>query len=161
LETDKNTVYNIDWDYFKLLAQQRVTHFNLFIVIVLAIVTIYSSQIGNSVYGNLMSAILAVTQIALSFVFYKIDLRNKFLIKHTESIMMKIENDLDENIPKIFVEEMNKTNIVRENEKKKSPLLKQLSTSQLYRFFFFFFIVVGVFEIVISAFAIIYMVSTQ
>lgn len=48
-------VLDMSWDYFKLLAQQRVTHFNLFIVIIGAINAVVATQIFVDLRGNLIA----------------------------------------------------------------------------------------------------------
>lgn len=76
-------VFDMAWDYFKLLAQQRVTHFNLFIVFMGVISTVFATQINVDLRSNIIACSLATVQMFICFVFLKIDIRNKFLIKHT------------------------------------------------------------------------------
>lgn len=134
----KTKILDMAWDYFKLLAQQRVTHFNLFIVFMGAISTVFATQIYVDYRGNIIACALATIQIFICFVFYKIDVRNKFLIKHTEKIIKEIEKDYDENTPRIFIMEEQSTEALRLSDKKKLYFFRQLSTSQLYNLYFFY-----------------------
>lgn len=142
----KEKVLDITWDYFKLLAQQRVTHFNLFIVFMGAISTVFATQINVDLRGNIIALSLAIAQVFLYFIFHKIDIRNKFLIKHTEEIIKTFENEFGEGVPRIFLMEELLTNERRSQDKKKIFLLRQLSTSQLYNMFYAFFIILGFVE---------------
>lgn len=151
-------VIDMSWDYFKLLAQQRVTHFNLFIVIIGAISAIVATQIYVDLRGNIITLALSIAQLLLSFIFYKIDVRNKFLIKHNEQIIKNFESKLKKDIPKIFSTEEKKTKYIRSNEKSKMYLFRQLSTSQLYNLFYSFFSVVGLLEGMI---AVVLIIKTQ
>lgn len=134
----KEKVLDITWDYFKLLAQQRVTHFNLFIVFMGAISTVFAIQINVDLRGNIIALSLAIEQVFLCFIFHKIDIRNKFLIKHTEEIIKTFENEFDEGVPCIFLMEELLTKERRLQDKKKIFFLRQLSTSQLYNMFYAF-----------------------
>jgi hypothetical protein len=141
---------NIAWDYFHLLAQQRVTHFNLFIVFVGAISAIFATQINESLWGNVIACILASMEVFLCFIFYKIDIRNKFLIKHTERVLIQIESNLGKDVPKLFTEEEALTGDIRHTESKKMWAFRQLSTSQLYKLFYAFFFIVGLIAFALS-----------
>lgn len=151
----KGKVLDIAWDYFKLLAQQRVTHFNLFIVFMGAISTVFATQISVDLRGNIIALSLAIAQVFLCFIFHKIDIRNKFLIKHTEEIIKTFENEFGEGVPRIFLMEELLTKERRSQDKKKIIFLRQLSTSQLYNMFYAFFIILGFVE---GIFAIILMI---
>lgn len=150
MEKNKEKVLEISWDYFKLLAQQRVTHFNLFIVFIGAISAAYVTQINMDLRGNVIALSLAIIQVFLCFIFHKIDIRNKFLIKHTEKIIKTIESDFEEDVPRVFITEEQLTKKQRLNDKRKIYFLRQLSTSQLYNLFYIFFAVAGIIKIIIS-----------
>lgn len=115
-----------------------------------AISTVFATQIYVDLRGNIIACILAVIQIFLCFIFHKIDVRNKFLIKHTEKIIKDIENGFDESVPRILISEEQSTEILRLADKKKMYLLRQLSTTQLYNLFYTFFVVLGLIEFVFS-----------
>jgi hypothetical protein len=148
-------VQNMAWNYFHLLAQQRVTHFNLFIVFVGAISAIFATQINESLRGNIIALALALIEIFLCFIFYKIDMRNRFLIKHTEKVLIQIEAILEQGVPKLFTEEATSTGDIRKSESKKIWAFRQLSTSQLYKSFYLFFFVAGLIGFALSSILII------
>jgi hypothetical protein len=144
------SIQTMTFEYFKLLAQQRVTHFNLFIVFIGAMSTAYATQIGNSMRGNIIAFVLSLIEIFLCFIFHKIDLRNKFLIKHTEKMLIQIEDRFENTMPRLFAEEVKSTASVRCGEKGKFWAFRQLSTSQLYNSFYAFFSVTGILALVLS-----------
>lgn len=150
IESNQDNVQKMTWEYFQLLAQQRVSHFNLFIVFIGAIFAVYVLQIGNGLQGNIVSCVLSLIEIFLCFIFHKIDLRNKFLIKHTEKILMQLEENYDDNTPKIFISEKESTEAVRNKEKTKLYCFRQLSTSQLYNLFYIVFFCIGCLTLVLS-----------
>lgn len=149
-ESEKISTLNMAYDYFKLLAQQRVTHFNLFIVLVGAVTAILVTNISTDVKGNSVAAVLSLLQILLCFIFHKLDLRNKFLIKHTESVIKGIETTYTDERHKIFLLEETRTQTLREAEKHKVYFGRQLSTSQLYNLFYFVFLVAGLAELTLA-----------
>lgn len=142
----KEKVLDITWDYFKILAQQRVTHFNLFIVFMGAISAVFATQINVDLRGNIIAFSLAIAQVFLCFIFHKIDIRNKFLIKHTEEIIKTFEKEFEQGVPRIFIMEEQLTKEKRLQDKKKLYFLRQLSTSQLYNMFYAFFVILGLVE---------------
>lgn len=147
---EEKYVLEMAFDYFKLLAQQRVTHFNLFIVFMGVITTVLVSLMHTDVKGNIIACTLSFIQIFLCFIFHKIDLRNKYLIKHTESVIKSIECNYKDKNHQIFLFEEHKTNELRLAERKKIYFARQLSTSQLYKMFYYFFLFAGFVELVLS-----------
>lgn len=148
-ETHKS-VQKMAWNYFQLLAQQRVTHFNLFIVFIGAISATFATQINRDLRGNIIALVLSGIEVFLCFIFHKIDLRNKFMIKHTEKVIIRIEECFEDNIPKLFKEEDEATADIRESDKEKLWCCRQLSTSQLYNLFYGVFFLIGVLALVVS-----------
>lgn len=141
---------DIAWDYFKLLANQRVTHFNLFIVLVCAITAIQIANLHVDIKGNIVSGILSVFQMVICFIFYKIDLRNKFLYKHIEKTIKSIERTYQEESNQIFLQEGVSTQNLRDQENNKAIFTRQLSASQLYKFFYSVVFCMSIIELVIS-----------
>lgn len=114
-----------------------------------AISAAYVTQINMDVRGNVVALSLAIIQVFLCFIFHKIDIRNKFLIKHTEKIIKTVESDFEEDVPRVFITEEQLTKKQRLNDKRKVYFLRQLSTSQLYNLFYIFFAVAGIIEIMV------------
>ncbi|MDD4297161.1 MAG: hypothetical protein PHC69_09415 [Ruminiclostridium sp.] len=151
-EDEEKCVLQMAYDYFKLLAQQRVTHFNLFLVFIGVITTVLLSNIHANAKGNIIACTLSFIQVFLCFIFHKIDLRNKYLIKHTENIIKSIEGNYKNTNHRIFRLEEKRTNDLRAAERKKIYFSRQLSTSQLYNLFYFFFLFAGFIGLVLSVF---------
>ncbi len=104
------------WDYFQLHASQRLTTFNFYIVISTAIATGYIVTLGVSSIP-VLAILLGFTISLLSFIFWKLDVRNKLLIKNAEEALKYLEaltytpGDKNEsNVLKIFTYEEEQTN---------------------------------------------------
>jgi len=90
------------WKYFEIHAQQRLTMFNFFV----AFSTIALAAIGAAIqagesfayFGVLMGLVVP----AISFVFWQLDRRTAFLVKHGENIAVKLENELFEAGHRVF-----------------------------------------------------------
>jgi hypothetical protein len=80
------------WKYFALHADQRIKTFNFFLILCTLIagglITILRDG-GNIALGALPAFILTL----LSFVFWRLDIRNKQLIHHSEEALMILEDD--------------------------------------------------------------------
>ena len=83
---------NYAFKYFELHAAQRMTVFNFFLLLSGAL----SGGIGASLMGDnvfpLSALFLSALLILLSLVFYKLDRRTSFLIKHAELALSKSES---------------------------------------------------------------------
>ena len=79
------------WDYFQLHATQRMSLFNFFVLISAILTAGMGSALGkNGIYEHVGLA-LAASLILVSFTFWKLDLRVRFLVKHAESILKMVE----------------------------------------------------------------------
>lgn len=104
------------WNYFQLHASQRLITFNFYIVISTAIAAGYIVALGvNSI--PVLAILLGFTITLLSFIFWKLDVRNKLLIKNAEEALRYLEaltykpGDKNEsNVLKIFTYEEEQTN---------------------------------------------------
>lgn len=85
---------------------------------IIAIRTVFATQINVDLSRNII-VLLAIAQVFLCFIFYKIVIRNKFLIKHTEEIIKIFENEFCEGVPRIFLMEESLTKERRSQDKKK------------------------------------------
>ena len=104
---DKNQidVLKIYYGYFELHSRQRLSCFNYFIAISSIILGAYGNILlknGGAFYFELLFAILLFS---ISFVFLRIDLRNKHLIKHSENVIIKYEDILVNENLKLFKNE--------------------------------------------------------
>ena len=86
---NKENLRNYIWNYFQLHASQRLTTFNFYIVISTLMMSGFFVVI-QSIPG--LGLILGMITTLMSFVFWKLDVRNKQLIKNSENALKYIEN---------------------------------------------------------------------
>jgi len=79
------------WSYFALHANQRITVFNYFVVFAGVISTGMAAAIQASAKFAFVGIGLGALLTVLSFVFWKIDQRTAFLIKHAEEAIKLLE----------------------------------------------------------------------
>lgn len=114
------------WNYFQLHASQRLTTFKFYITISTIISTGYVATVAVSVIPTL-AILLGFTLSLLSFIFWKLDSRNKQLIKNAEEALKYLErlpcfsNSIPTNknvasVLKIFTYEEEQTNRMRKNK---------------------------------------------
>ncbi len=114
------------WNYFQLHASQRLTTFKFYITISTIISTGYVATIGASVI-TILAILLGLILSLVSFIFWKLDSRNKQLIKNAEEALKYLESlpDFSNSIPtnknvasvlKIFTYEEEQTNRMRKNK---------------------------------------------
>jgi uncharacterized membrane protein len=104
------------WNYFQLHASQRLITFNFYIVISTAIGAGYIVALRvNSI--PVLAILLGFTISLLSFIFWKLDMRNKLLIKNAEEALRYLEaltctpgDKNKSNVLKIFTYEEGQTN---------------------------------------------------
>jgi hypothetical protein len=81
------------WRYFELHAKQRISVFNFFIafsgLVSAGIVGCLQGPPSLALTGILLSLLLAL----LSFLFWKLDTRTAFLVKHAERALTALEKD--------------------------------------------------------------------
>ena len=145
--SDKD-VLELIWKYFEHHGNQRLTHINFFTVFSSALLVSQYTVLGTN--NNLLFApiVIGIVQIIVSFVFYKIDERTMFLVKHAEKAMVSIESTYsfsDDkgyiNSLKIFTNEIEETNKAK---KEKNFLLRRISHKKSYRILLISFAVMGV-----------------
>ncbi len=134
------------WDYFSLHAIQRLKTFNFYIVVS----TIFISAFINIIKGDEKSIIAGILPFLLSFtsyIFWKLDIRTKNMIKNAESAIKYIDDKL---IPKDEEDNPNVLNIFRYDDfiinspkKKKSILHIHLSYSKCFNLIFMSFGILG------------------
>jgi hypothetical protein len=94
------------WDYFAAHASQRMAIFNFYIVISSVTTTTYFATFKTD--SNLQSArwVLALLLCFFSFIFWKLDGRNKTLIKNAEAALRYFEqNEAGDVVTKVFTNE--------------------------------------------------------
>ena len=84
------------WNYFQLHATQRMTTFNFYVVIASLLTTALAGTFANGFVHPWLGVPLGVALAVISFVFWKLDQRVSFLIKHAESSLIEIEAKLEQ-----------------------------------------------------------------
>jgi hypothetical protein len=79
------------WDYFHMHASQRLTTFNFYIVISTLLATGLFATLRGDIRVQPYGIVLGLLLILLSFVFYKLDQRNKVFISNAENALKYIE----------------------------------------------------------------------
>ncbi len=79
------------WDYFTLHSSQRITTFNFYITLALAVVAGLGTVFQLPSSQGLMTLIASLLLVILSFIFYQLDRRNKMLVQRAETALKSIE----------------------------------------------------------------------
>jgi hypothetical protein len=102
------------WDYFATHASQRIAIFNFYIVLSSVTATTYVASFKAD--SNLQPArwMLALSLCFFAFIFWKLDGRNKLLIKNAETALRRFEQEeSDDVVLKVFSNEELETEKVR------------------------------------------------
>ena len=94
--TDKD-FYEQACSYFYYHAEQRTTMINYFIAVFAACIALYGSLIKEY---PLASFLISVFLFIVSRLFYSIDIRNRFDVKHSQSVIAQIERDYKKDLLK-------------------------------------------------------------
>ncbi len=84
------------WDYFQLHSSQRIATFNFFITLATAVLAGLGTVLSGSVQIPALAIIFGIVLALFSFIFWKVDQRNKMMIKNAEEALKKIELLLEE-----------------------------------------------------------------
>lgn len=82
------------WGYFVLHANQRITVFNYFVIFAGVLCTGIAASIQSTPRLAAVGVALGGLLIILSFVFWRLDQRTAFLIKHAEDLIATLEPEL-------------------------------------------------------------------
>lgn len=93
------------WGYFELHAGQRLTMFNFFVVLSGLVTAGFGATMQGSPRMAFLGILLGVVLMLLSFVFWKLDQRSSFLVKHAEDAGIEIENHLLPPAGRLFASE--------------------------------------------------------
>jgi hypothetical protein len=147
------------WDYFHYHASQRLTTFNFYIIICTLGATGYVAAIKEErtePFGIFMGLLLIV----LSFIFWKLDLRNKQLIENAEDALKHLESEtvLQEtpespHVLKIFTYEEAQTNRAKKKPKSFRLWKPHYSYSNCFNVIFFVFGALGLLAALYAAIA--------
>lgn len=93
------------WRYFELHANQRMSVFNFFIVISALVATGMAASLRGRGVVALVGTVLGFLLALVSFIFWKLDQRVSFLLKHAESALSALEASLPELGTRLFAQE--------------------------------------------------------
>ncbi len=148
--TDKE-ILDLAWKYFQQHASQRISFFNFFVVfssiMTTGLITTFSPQFKIHMVGIAIGIMLSL----ISFVFWKVDDRNKHLTKCGENALKKLEErfycvtdgDASLNPAQIFTCEEAVTDRLREEQRRLPFWKKQVSHSLCFNAIFVIYGVVG------------------
>jgi hypothetical protein len=80
------------WQYFSLHAQQRMSLFNFFVVFSSLAVTGLSATFQEKTRSHTIGIGFGILLMVVSFIFWRLEERVRFLIKHAENALKWIEN---------------------------------------------------------------------
>lgn len=105
-EQDVSFLKKQAWDYFVVHASQRNIVFNFYIFLSAAIATTYSSSFNLDSHLASARPMLAFLELWLTFIFWKLDQRTKFLVKNSEDALKCFESRIATDIVcKVFSHE--------------------------------------------------------
>ncbi len=150
---NKEHMRNYLWNYFQYHAGQRLTTFNFYIVISSLITSGYIIAFKDIPFLSLLLGFIIIT---LSFIFWKLDSRNKQLIKNSENGLKEIEKDdnLESNIDNvqilnIFMFEEQQTDSLRKTQAI-WPWKRLFTYSTCLNSVFIIFAIIGLIGIIFS-----------
>jgi hypothetical protein len=94
------------WSYFSLHAEQRLKTFNFYLIVATILVSGYIGLLKEDLYSNFLF-ILPLLLSIISFVFWKLDLRVKYMVKIAEQILNKIDLQLLSSLDDSLAKELN------------------------------------------------------
>ena len=132
--------------YFEVHANQRMSTFNFFIILdVLLITALVASFDNDFLYPNVAYAI-SIFIVFISFIFWKLDQRVRYLITHAEKALSKLEGakiSKNQDFPNLILEKNQQT--LRSNKKVGLCIMKtQMSYSQCFQAIYILFAIFGV-----------------
>jgi len=93
------------WRYFQLHANQRMSVFNFFLVLSSVAVAGLAASLSRSGPPPLVGVALGLFLALVSFVFWKLDQRAAFLIKHAENALSELEASYSDEVAHLFQRE--------------------------------------------------------
>lgn len=129
--TDKDWL-DLAFKHFVQHAQQRVQHFNYFILFSSLLTTATITTFQPIYKAYYIAFVVGFIQIVVAYIFIQLDYRNRALIKHSENIIMQIEQDYKSKYPLFSTEE---TETAKIKVFKKPPFSHRKSYLYIYRIF--------------------------
>lgn len=153
-------ILNLAWNYFQQHAQQRLSFFNFFVVFSVLMTTGLISTFQEKYDVHSIGIAVGMMLSLISYVFWKIDDRNKYLTKKGENAIKQIEKHYScaKCYPgqpefQIFTIEENRTDELKKMQLQKNIFSRQISHSKSFNLIFIIFFVVGVLGAGLSAYS--------
>jgi hypothetical protein len=159
IEIDAKDVYAMTWNYFQQHAQQRIACFNFFVVFQALMTTGLLATFQPHFKTYFVGVGIGLLQALISFVFWKVDQRNKYLTKHGENAIIEFEQDYTflppdaeerPNPIKLFSAEVFDTTKLRVSQRYMEVWNQQWSYSKCFNSMFVAFGVIGVIGALLS-----------
>lgn len=139
---------DLAFKYFIQHAQQRVQHFNYFILFSSLLTTASVTTMQPNFQKYYLGILFGVIQIIVSYFFIKLDNRNRFLIKQSEKVIKYYEKAKKNNNPSLFLTEERETNHLK--TKNNFFLTRHFSHKDTYRAIYVTFACIGVISLIIN-----------
>lgn len=136
-----NERFDYPFRYFELHAKQRMSTFNFFIVLSAFLTTAFVATCQKDFSYPSMSVLVSLNMMLVSVIFWKLDQRVRFLIRHAEFVLESLEKDEGE--VALFSGEREKTKSQKEGVWQ-GVVNEHLSYSQCFGFMYAIFFVFGV-----------------
>jgi hypothetical protein len=79
------------WRYFALHAGQRMSVFNFFLVLAASVAAVLAASLQREGGFHVLGMALGCILVLVSFIFWKLDQRTAFLVKHAEAAIAELE----------------------------------------------------------------------
>ncbi len=129
------------WKYFELHAHQRIAVFNFFLVISGTLAAGMAATLQGSQRFSALGVLLGVLLAFVSFLFWKLDQRVSFLVKHAEASLVQIEGFFPVAEAQVFMHEPSKTTTAQQQS---SWWARQWSYGRVFRVLFCSMALVGI-----------------
>jgi hypothetical protein len=136
------------WRYFELHANQRMSVFNFFLALSGVVSAGLAALVQEDPHSSFLGVLLGLLLILVSFVFWKLDQRVSFLIKHAESALSELEGALPNKQARLFLCEPSKTDAVTSGH----WWSRHWTYGQSFRMVFFVMALIGIGGSVLSTF---------
>jgi hypothetical protein len=136
------------WSYFQLHANQRMSSFNFFVVIAALLTTGIARTFDKDFEFYLVGVMLGASLSVVSFTFWKLDQRVRYLVKHAEETLKRLEDmsvldrESEQRVAKLFSTEEQLTHEIR-SIKSIKPWEWHLSYSDCFGVVYIVFVLLG------------------
>jgi len=94
--SERNKQREYAWNYFQLHAGQRMASFNFFVVIAALLAVALAGALKKDSESTIVGIAVGLSLMGVSFVFWKLDQRVRYLIKHAEAALKTLEDGWQE-----------------------------------------------------------------